>query len=352
MTGNILEQDLDHILDHTRDLWGEVRGNRIFISGGTGFFGCWLLESFAWANERLGLHASAVVLTRNPAAFERRVPHLAMHPAIRLHCGDIRNFDFPDGKFRFLIHAATETSVRIARDTPLEMLDTIVQGTRRTLDFARHCEAAKLLLTSSGAVYGTPPPHITHLREDFPGAPDPADPRSVYGEGKRLAELLCSLYAGQFGMECKIARCFAAAGPYLPTDVHFAFGSFIRDVMGEGPIRVSGDGTPLRSYLYAADLAIWLWTILFRGQSGRPYNVGSERAVSISELAHEVAKALNPGVKVEVAGAPDAGFASQRYVPSTEAARTALGLREFVELKDAIIRTSNWRKNTAKSGGI
>jgi dTDP-glucose 4,6-dehydratase len=121
-----LADDRNHVLAHTRGLWEELRGRRIFITGGTGFFGCWLLESFTHANDRLGLGAEAVVLTRAPAAFTRKAPHLAKNSAVRLHEGDVRDFAFPSGPFDFVLHAATESCGRLIYDDPLAMLDTIV----------------------------------------------------------------------------------------------------------------------------------------------------------------------------------------------------------------------------------
>jgi nucleoside-diphosphate-sugar epimerase len=154
---NPLANDLDHVLAHTPGLWDELRGARIFVTGGTGFFGCWLLESFAWANHHLKLGASAVVLTRNPKAFRTKAPHLASYSAIELHSGDVRSFDFPPGKFTHVIHAATEASAKFNDENPLLIFDTIVEGTRRVLELARHSGAKKFLLASSGAVYGRQP---------------------------------------------------------------------------------------------------------------------------------------------------------------------------------------------------
>ena len=165
--------DLDLVLAQTRELWEEMRGQRVFITGGTGFFGCWLVESFCHANRALGLGASATVLTRDPARFAAKAPHLAGDPAITLHAGDVRSFDFPVGEFRFVIHAATEASEKQATEEPMEMLSTILAGTERTLQFAAQCDARKFLLTSSGAVYGRQPPELTHVPESYDGAPDP-----------------------------------------------------------------------------------------------------------------------------------------------------------------------------------
>ena len=335
---NPLSQDLDHILSHTEGLWEELRGERIFITGGTGFIGCWLLESFAWANDKLALNASAMVLTRNYQAFQKKAPHLASHPSIKFHIGDVMNFDFPAGEYSHIIHAATSASAKLNNEDPLLMFDTIGEGTRHTLDFAIHCGAKKFLLTSSGAVYGKQPPEMTHIPEDYCGAPDPTDPNSAYGERKRAAELLCALYAKKFGIETKIARCFAFVGPYLPLDIHYAIGNFIRDGLNGGPIVVKGDGEPYRSYLYAADLAIWLWTILFRGAPCCPYNVGSEEEITIAELAHTVAQCFQKPIEVRIAKTPDPGKAAERYVPSTNRA-ALLGLSSTINLNQAISKT-------------
>jgi len=336
---NPLKDDLDRILAHTEGLWEELRGKRLFITGGTGFIGCWLLESFVWANDNLDLNASALVLTRNYDTFQKKAPHLAANPAIQFRIGDVRNFNFPEGEFSHIIHAATLAGAKLNDENSLLMFDTIVEGTRHTLDFAVHCKAKKFLLTSSGAVYGRQPPELSHILEDYCGAQDPADPKSAYGEGKRAAELLCTLYSKKYSIETKIARCFAFVGPYLPLDIHYAIGNFIRDGLNGGPIQVNGDGTPYRSYLYAADLAIWLWTILFKGDSCRAYNVGSEEDVTIAELANTVAQCFQKPIEVRIAKTPDPGKPTERYVPSTKRARKECGIHQIIDLREGIRRT-------------
>lgn len=339
-----LAEDLEQILSETRGLWDELRGQRLFITGGTGFFGTWLLESFAWANARLDLQSSAMVLTRNPDAFRRKAPHLASDSSIRFHVGDIRSFDFPEGTFSHVIHAATEASAKLNEEAPLTMCDTIVLGTRRTLDFSRRCGARKFLLTSSGAVYGKQPSDLSHVPEEYLGAPDPANPSSAYGEGKRVAELLSVVFAKQYGLQVKIARCFAFVGPHLPLDTHFAIGNFIRDGLKGGPIWVKGDGTPYRSYLYAADLTIWLWMVLFRGTSCRPYNLGSEAAITIADLAQSVAGCFQPPARVQITQEAVLGKPAERYVPCTQRAQAELGLKQTVGLSDSIRRTIAWHR--------
>lgn len=336
------EGDLARVVESARGDLESLRGESLFVTGGTGFIGSWLLESFCHADRLLDLRLRIHVLTRDPAGFAARLPHLAAQRSIKAIAGDVRG-PLPDGgKYGVVIHAATDASAQLNVENPLLMADTIVEGTRRTLEFSRAAGARRVLMLSSGGVYGKFMPGVTHVAEDSPGGPDPLNLWYTYSESKRMAELLCAIYASQFGLDIPIARIFALVGPRLPLDIHFAAGNFMRDALAGGPIRVAGDGTAVRSYLYAADLVVWLLAILARGRSGRAYNVGSDHAVSIKELA-EIVASVSPGSPpVEVAGRADASNPVSHYVPDVGRARAELGLKVETPLEQALSRTLSW----------
>lgn len=336
------ERDLARVAECAREDLLTLRGESLFVTGGTGFIGSWLLESLCHASRSLDLRLRICVLTRDAAGFAARLPRLFAEPSVRIVQGDVRNLVFEGAEHGIVIHAATDASAQLNVENPLLMADTIVGGTRRTLEFSRAARARRVLMLSSGGVYGKYMPGVTHAREDYPGGPDPLDLWYTYSESKRMAELLCAIYARQFKLEIPIARIFALVGPRLPLDAHYAAGNFIRDALSGGSIRVAGDGTAVRSYLYAADLVVWLLGVLVRGRSGRAYNVGSDRAVSVRELAEMVSK-LSPGAPpVEVAGRADASNPVNHYVPDVNRARTELGLEVNTSLEEALARTMSW----------
>ena len=345
----IIDEDVAAVLARTQLLWPHLRNATVFITGATGFFGIWLLETLLAANREFSLNCRVIALSRDPGRFSTKAPHLANDPALSFINGDVRSFEFPSGPVTHVIHAATESSTTLNADDPQTMYDVCLEGTRRALALAREKRASHFLLTSSGAVYGRQPPEVTHIPEDFPFSPNQPGLRNAYAEGKRGAEELCIAAsrpdATGGSVHATIARCFAFVGPHLPLDIHFAIGNFIRDASAGGPIRIGGDGTPYRSYLYAADLVEWLLVIMLNGQAGRPYNVGSEAAVSIRELAERVATvsaAERPErgrPAVLVARQPQPGVPSERYVPDCSSARTELGLIHATSLDTAILRT-------------
>jgi dTDP-glucose 4,6-dehydratase len=331
--------DLEHVAAAVGASWERLRGRRVFMTGATGFVGKWLLASLLHADRSKSLACRIAVLTRDPAAFAARAPSLATDPRVQLVTGDVKTFDADGLRFDVLVHGATDVARTPA---PLATFDTCVAGTRRVLELAKAQRAEDVLFISSGAVYGRQPAHCLALPESHEGAPDPLDPRQGYGQGKRAAEWLCAALSEDAALRIRIARCFAFVGPFLPLDGPFAIGNFLRDALARRPLTVQGDGTPVRSYLHAADMAAWLWTILLAGRPGRAYNVGGREALSIGELARRVASLLEAPAGVRFLRAPRPDQVPERYVPDVTRASAELGLRELIGLDEAILRTAHW----------
>jgi dTDP-glucose 4,6-dehydratase len=282
------------------------------------------------------------VLTRSPEKFLIKYPEFSRQAWLRFVAGDIlRSETLPMGeKFTHVLHAAADSTIGPSL-MPIERHDQIVTGTRNILDFTIRSGAKRFLLASSGGVYGRQPPDVDRLREDRHTMPDPLDPGNTYGVAKREAEHLCALYAHTYSLEATIARCFAFVGPDLPLDAHFAIGNFIRDALWASEIAVAGDGTPLRSYMYQDELARWLITILHRAPSLSAYNVGSDEAISIAELATLVRNVIAPRKSVRILNAATCDHERNRYVPDISKAREELGLGIEVPLQDAIETTAD-----------
>jgi len=334
-------EDLAHILTHAQAPFAGLRNANLFITGGTGFFGHWLLESFLHANEIFNLNAHATVLTRSVHAFTTKSPHIATNPAITLLEGDIRTFAFPTEPHTHILHAATDSGGSQTTRPAYELAESILEGTRRVLQFALATGATRFLYTSTGAVYGRSTT-LLHTSETYLGAPDPLLLQSSYDEAKRMAEHLCIAYSANTPLEPIIARCFAFVGPHLPLDQHFAIGNFIGAALHNQPIHIKGDGTPRRSWLYMADLATWLWTLLTQAQPNRAYNVGSDEGMTIAEAAHLTAATLNPTLPIQIDGIPNPTAPLNSYVPDITRATSELNLTVTIPLAEALRRTAAW----------
>jgi dTDP-glucose 4,6-dehydratase len=328
--------DLEQIQGRTADLWPDLQGGRILLTGGSGFFGSWLAEAFCAIPGRLRGTAQLWVLCRDVDRWNRLFPHLAGHPALRLVPGDLAGLRPLPGAWHGVIHAAA------APDAPYAQFRNTLDGLGRVLDFAQAGGARRILFTSSGAVYGHPSGFAAPIPESCGRGPRPEDPASAYGQAKRAAEGMLAAYAAEQQSTAVLARCFAFVGPRLKLDANYAIGNFIRDALWGDAIRIQGDGTPLRSYLYAADLAVWLWTLYFRGPSAQPIHVGSDQPVSITDLAQTVAAVLRPGLPILTAGHARPGQPAQCYVPAIDRARTQLGLAPWTGLEAAIRQTAAW----------
>ncbi len=312
----------------------------LLLTGGTGFFGRAILRyliSVKQTNGRMPF-GQVTVMSRSPENFHLRYPGLTEMSWLNWHKGNVLDSaTFPqNANFDFILHAASD-STNNAAPTPLQTFQQIVDGTQNSLSFATQCGAKRFLLTSSGGAYGPQPSQIESIPETYMGMPDSLNPANAYGVAKRQAEHLCALYGHQHGIETVVARCFAFVGEDLPRDAHFAIGNFIRDALERPEIVVNGNGSPIRSYMHQNDLAHWLLTLLQSGKAGDAYNVGSDEAVSIEELAYLVRDTLSPQKKVQINGELLADNVNRsRYIPDILKAQNELGLKVTVPLADAI----------------
>lgn len=334
--------DLADAVELAGDFWRSHSGARIFLTGGTGLIGRWLIEVVQAANDMVDSRMEIVALVRDESSARARLPNFERSD-LRLIPGDVRTFAGQTGQFDLCIHAAAQIGSGKSGDA-LEVFDTIVTGTRRVSDLAYRARAKRLLLTSSGAVYGEQPPLMEKVREDYQGAPL-LRVEAAYGNAKRAAEWIAAAAAtdSAAGFTATIARIFAVVGPGVPLNRQFALGNFIRDAVDGRPIHVISDGRSVRSYLYLSDVCVWLLRILGYGQNGEAYNVGSEREVSIMRLAEMIGATV--GIEgIERTYSTTDASTPPRYVPDTSKAQRYLGVQETVPLETALVKTIEWTR--------
>uniref|UniRef100_UPI0018067C89 NAD-dependent epimerase/dehydratase family protein n=1 Tax=Ramlibacter sp. TaxID=1917967 RepID=UPI0018067C89 len=269
-------------------LLAPLHGARLFVTGGTGFLGQWVLRALADLNAQ-GFGIRLQCASRDPAAFLGGDAWRNALGAGWLAC-DAAGFAQLriDAQTTHVLHLAASSDAARNYADPLAACNDILDGTRGCIALARAC-GAHLHYVSSGAVYGPRKASDGPAREDQVErfAPHPLDPRQAYGNAKRMAEAMVASGLDNF---C-ISRPFAFLGPGLPLDKHFAAGNFVNDAAHGRPIRISGDGTPLRSYMHPADYAVWTLALLAQAPRRGAFNVGADEPVSIAALAHAVCHA-------------------------------------------------------------
>lgn len=331
------EEDLEYIFTETKSLWENFNGTCVLITGGTGLFGKWLIETFLFANYK-GFKVKLLILSRDPLAFIKKYPKFSTLSGgeVEFINGDVQTYSF-DSKWKidFIIHAATSASTKLNTDNPLKMLDVIINGTRNILDFGCKQKLKGFLFVSSGAVYGTESQGSIFKNEQDLFQLNLNDRNSAYAEGKRTAEFICSVYSKAYQMPMKIARCFAFVGPHLPLDSHFAIGNFIDSVLRNGPLTIKGNGSAIRSYMYMSDLVIALLNILVKGKINKAYNVGSEEYYTIKELA-EIFN-IEFGVPINIMN--QSGTQSNSYVPDISLLKNDLNIHKILPLRISIKKT-------------
>ncbi|MCG9706189.1 NAD-dependent epimerase/dehydratase family protein, partial [Photobacterium damselae] len=255
-------------------IFNQLKNKKIFITGGTGFFGKWLLEAINYLNFNNDLNLDVTVLSRNPDKFKINYPYI--NNGIKFIKGDVKTISYFNIDFDYIIHAATEVSDSREYES---LYQDVFLGTKNICKFSNQANCKRFIYISSGAAYG-----CLENQDDFFIESEKYNTEFLdeYAQVKLDSEKYLKLNMNAI---LTIARCFSFAGPYLPLYGSYAFGNFIKNKMKNERININSTGDSIRSYLYAADMVIWLFIILINGEDKEIYNVGSDNFLTIKELA-------------------------------------------------------------------
>lgn len=314
-----------------------LRGKVILITGGTGFFGVWMISALVAIKRLLNDDLHIITLTRDPEKFLRKFKYATLATDIEYIRGDVRCFELSGAtNVTHLVHMATTSADEtFMGEDQLNKIDLLYAGTRNVLEQCGN-SLENVLFTSSGVAYGVND-HPLMSEEDFTG-PDTTDISSALGVGKLTAEMVIAYFSSKFNYSYSVARCFAFAGQHLPLNIHYAFGNFINNALEGKDIIIRGDGRDVRSYLYIGDAIAWLLRLLIVPKN-QIFNVGSSRSISIESLAKLiVAQSDKPiGLLIKGLQVGESNFRRVNYVPSVNKILTCYPeLAEWTSLKEII----------------
>lgn len=305
-----------------------LRGGHVFVTGGTGFVGTWLLATIAHLNDSAGFGIRATAVARRPTRFAERAPFLAGRSDIRVVEADVRQLvDLPDDT-AWLIHAAGVPDSRHHATNPIDTAAVIGEGTLRVLRLAERAGQLRKMLHFSSGLVGAP------HREGRVGA------AAVYTEAKSFSEALCAAFRSQARLPIVITRPFTFLGPFQALDAPWAVNNFLHAALNGLPLKLLGDGRTVRSYLYGSDMAALALHQLVRGASGDTFDLGGAEPLPLINLAQLVVAEARRPLEIRVNTVSRDGGAG--LIPNMAPSAAEFGFRPAFAVREAVARTLAW----------
>lgn len=282
------KHDTKLITDSPYVEWDKFKNSTILITGATGFIGTQLVYSLVKASTNRNLNIKLILPVRNLKKAKNLFLTESYYAKIKFIQQDINQPIKYNGKVDYIIHTASNTSSKSFIETPVETINTTINGTKNILEFAKHNNVKSLVYLSSMEIYGTINSD-TPLKESDYGYSDLLNERNSYPQAKRLAETMCYSYFKEYGIPVKIARLSQIIGANIPYDDNRVFAQFARNIVEKQNIILHTNGLTVRNYCYITDCITAVLKILLNGENGEAYNVtNSKAACSIKEMAEKI----------------------------------------------------------------
>lgn len=316
-----------------------IRGKKVLVTGGTGFIGSALVKGLldAGAEVRSLDNDSRGAISKLGAAQYR----------IERVTGDIRDAAVVREAVRgvhCVCHLAYINGTEFFYSRPELILEVATKGMINVLDACVAEGVRELVLASSSEVYQAPP--VIPTDESAPlVVPDVLNPRFSYGGGKIISELLAVNYGRKHFDRTLIFRPHNVYGPDMGRE--HVIPQFIlrmkecteRQPAGVVDFPIQGTGEETRSFIFIDDFTRALLRVMEEGERLGIYHIGTEREISIRELAQQVALACGREIRI-VPGDLLAG-STPRRCPDVHKLRQ-LGFEPAVSLEEGLRRTANW----------
>jgi GDP-D-mannose 3', 5'-epimerase len=222
-----------------------------------------------------------------------------------------------------------------------------------TVEAARRAGVRRYLYTSSACIYPEylqTDADVKPLREEDAY---PAQPQDGYGWEKLMAELLCTYYRQDHGLETRIVRFHNIFGPLGTWDGgrEKAPAAMCRKVAvakltGDPRVEIWGDGEQTRSFCYVDDCVEGLFRLM-QSDHPDPLNLGQDRLISINEMALLVAQIAGVGIELVHVDGPQG--VRGRNSDNTQL-RKVLGWEPAISLEDGLARTYSWIEKQVAAG--
>lgn len=311
---------------------------KVLVTGGAGFIGSHVVEELYRRGK--GVKVTVADDLRNGSR-----ANLAKVKDVKLLDADLLDFEACKkackGQDIVLNLVAKVGGVGYNARHPGTMFRDNISLQNNMLEAARLAKVERFLVVSSACVY---PKLCTIPTPETEGFKDwPEDTNDGYGWAKRMFEFQAMAYHREFGMRFAIARPYNCYGPrdHFDPEVSHVIPALIRRVLdGEDPVRVWGDGTQTRAFLYVEDLARGLLEVTERYAECDPVNLGTTEEVSIRQLVGMVLEACGSTAKAEFDPSKPSGQ-PRRNCDNTKALNK-VGYKTQVSLKEGLRRTVDW----------